>query len=133
MSTSLHLSSFRSFSAHFSYRCPLVLRVIPAFLLHLPMTVNSVPLSVCGTLVDPPERPSVLTHHIKTDLVLREPLQIDQDFLFPKRQNRSFHYGYMFRILINGEKIRHNWLTYSKKNYSLYCFCCKLSSHKNLN
>ena len=83
--------------------------------------------------MDPAEWPSVLNDHVRTDLVIRGPVQVDRDFAFPKTpNNRSFHCHYMFRPLVNGEKVKRSWLTYSKNNDSVYCFCCKLFSKKSL-
>lgn len=65
-------------------------------------------------------------------MVCKGPAQVEREFEFPKsHSNRSFHYHHMFRKLANGEKVRRNWLTYSKQKDAVYCFCCKLFSRKS--
>ncbi|XP_023696751.1 zinc finger MYM-type protein 1-like isoform X1 [Paramormyrops kingsleyae] len=83
--------------------------------------------------VDPADWPSPLTDIVRTELVRRGPYQVPPDFVFPKRDGaRSCQHLYFFRTLKNGEKIKRNWLTYSNKNNSLFCFCCKLFSTKSI-
>ncbi|XP_048870709.1 zinc finger MYM-type protein 1-like isoform X11 [Brienomyrus brachyistius] len=82
---------------------------------------------------DPADWPSPLTDIVRTELVRRGPYQVPPDFVFPKRDGaRSCQHLYFFRTLKNGEKIKRNWLTYSNKNNSLFCFCCKLFSTKSI-
>lgn len=69
---------------------------------------------------------------VRTELVCRGPYQTSPDFTFPKRDDgRSCHHNHFYRKLVNGEKIKRSWLVYSRKNNTLYCFCCKLFSQKN--
>ena len=83
--------------------------------------------------VDPAEWPSLLSTSDRTDQVLRGPLPIRENFTFPKRHDgRSFHYHYTYRQLVNGEKVKRSWLTYSRSKYVVYCFCCKLFSKKSI-
>lgn len=61
------------------------------------------------------------------------PLPIKESFSFPKRyDDRSFHYHYTNRQLVNGEKVKRSWLTYSRSKDAVYCFCCKLFSKKSI-
>ncbi|XP_048870698.1 zinc finger MYM-type protein 1-like isoform X7 [Brienomyrus brachyistius] len=82
---------------------------------------------------DPADWPSPLTDTVRTELVLRGPYQVPPDFVFPKRDGaRSCQHLYFFRTLKNCEKVKRNWLIYSYKNNSLFCFCCKLFSTKTI-
>ncbi|XP_051969555.1 zinc finger MYM-type protein 5-like [Xyrauchen texanus] len=91
------------------------------------MTASSAPSSSpSGSPIDPADWPSHITDTVRVDMVISGPIQVNQDFVFPKRQNRGFHHRYMFRPLVNGEKIRHSWLMYSENKDAVYCFCCKL-------
>lgn len=93
--------------------------------------------SICGNsapppLSDPALWPANLSDQLRTDLACKGPAQVEREFEFPKsHSNRSFHYHHMFRKLANGEKVRRNWLTYSKQKDAVYCFCCKLFSRKS--
>ncbi|XP_061896529.1 zinc finger MYM-type protein 5-like isoform X2 [Entelurus aequoreus] len=83
--------------------------------------------------VDPAEWPSFLSDSDRTEQVIRGPLSIKENFSFPKRHDgRSFHYHYTYRQLVNGEKVKRSWLTYSRCKDAVYCFCCKLFSKKSL-
>lgn len=54
-----------------------------------------------------------------------------KNFDFPKNQfNRKFSSTYYQRILHNGEQLKRFWLVYSKKNDTVYCFCCRMFSSK---
>ncbi|XP_023696748.2 52 kDa repressor of the inhibitor of the protein kinase-like isoform X1 [Paramormyrops kingsleyae] len=82
---------------------------------------------------DPADWPSPLNDTVRTELVLRGPYQVPPDFVFPKRDGaRSCQHLYFFRTLKNCEKVKRNWLIYSYKNNSLFCFCCKLFSTKTI-
>ncbi|XP_061833354.1 zinc finger MYM-type protein 5-like [Nerophis lumbriciformis] len=83
--------------------------------------------------VDPAEWPSFLSDSDRTEQVIRGSLSIKENFSFPKRHDgRSFHYHYTYRQLVNGEKVKRSWLTYSRSKDAVYCFCCKLFSKKSL-
>lgn len=59
-------------------------------------------------------------------------MQVGPEYRFPKRHDgRSFHHHYLYRTLVNGENSKRSWLTYSKTNNAVYCFCCKLFSKKS--
>ncbi len=45
---------------------------------------------------------------------------------------KSCHHQYFKKTLVSGEKMARSWLMYSMKNNSLFCFCCKLFSKKNI-
>ncbi len=65
-------------------------------------------------------------------MVSRGPLPVNENFTFPKKSDGwSFHYHYTYKQLVNGEKIKRSWLTYSKTEDIVYCFCCKLFSRKS--
>ena len=82
---------------------------------------------------DPADWPAHLTDTIKTEFVRRGPNQLTPDFIFPRRDDgRSCHHQYFSRTLINGERIKRSWLTYSKTKNSLFCFCCQLFSPKHI-
>ncbi|XP_013880239.1 zinc finger MYM-type protein 1, partial [Austrofundulus limnaeus] len=83
---------------------------------------------------DPADWPSVLTEKIHTLLVRRGPSQVKPDFVFPRNESdgRSCHHHYFRKTLVSGEKMVRSWLVYSEKNISLFCFCCKLFSKKNI-
>ena len=80
--------------------------------------------------LDPADWPS-LSDKVRVELVTRGPYQVTSDFKFPKGEDgRCCHHHHFYRQLVNGEKIKRSWVVYSKKNNSLYCFCCKLFSQK---
>lgn len=87
--------------------------------------------SVTAAPIDPADWSPELSDGERIELVSRGPYVIKSEFPFPKKQDgRSCHHHYFYRQLVNGEKIKRTWLTYSKKKDSLYCFCCKLFSQK---
>nr|XP_055051180.1 zinc finger MYM-type protein 1-like [Misgurnus anguillicaudatus] len=80
--------------------------------------------------VDPADWPSVLTDCLRIEFVQRGPFNPGPNFSYPKEKSRGFHSGLCTRQLSNGEKISRSWLSYSVKNNSVFCFCCKLFSLK---
>lgn len=56
-------------------------------------------------------------------------------FVFRRNESagRSCHHQYFKKTLVSGEKMARSWLIYSIKNNSLFCFCCKLFSKRNIN
>lgn len=45
---------------------------------------------------------------------------------YPATKNRKFSNRFYNRVLDNGKTIPRDWLIYSPKNNSVYCFCCRL-------
>ncbi|XP_072768639.1 uncharacterized protein [Nerophis lumbriciformis] len=69
--------------------------------------------------VDPAEWPSFLSDSDRTEQVIRGPLSIKENFSFPKRHDGpSFHDHYTYRQLVNGDKVKRSWLTYSRKKHA---------------
>lgn len=59
-------------------------------------------------------------------LVEKRPVKVSK-FDFPVNQEkRHFSDDFYVRKLPNGEKASRDWLVYSKKTDSVFCFCCKL-------
>ena len=92
-------------------------------------TADDEPLST-----DPANWSSALTERIWTELVRRGPSMLPPDFVFRRNESdgRSCHHQYFKKTLISGEKIARSWLMYSMKNNSLFGFCCKLFSKRNI-
>lgn len=84
---------------------------------------------------DPANWPSHLTDRIRTELVRRGPSKVPPGFVFRRNESdgRSCHHQYFKKTLVSGEKMARSWLIYSIKNNSLFCFCCKLFSKRNIN
>lgn len=56
-----------------------------------------------------------------------------KDIEFPKNEEgRSFSNSYFKRRLQNGEEVTRNWLLYSKKLNSIYCYSCKIFGNLNI-
>ncbi len=93
-------------------------------------TAEDEPLST-----DPANWPSHLTDRIRTELVRRGPSKVPPGFVFRRNDSdgRSCHHQYFKKTLVSGEKMARSWLIYSMKNNSLFCFCCKLFSKRNIN
>lgn len=68
--------------------------------------------------------PPILTEILRTRIILTGPNQIDMKF--PSTNGRSFSSNYYFKTLTNNEKVKREWLIYSKKLDSIHCFCCLL-------
>jgi len=83
---------------------------------------------------DPANWASHLTDRIRTELVRRGPCKVPPGFVFCRNESdgRSCHYQYFMKTLVSGEKMERSWLIYSVKNNSLFCFCCKLFSKRNI-
>lgn len=95
----------------------------------LSRTAEDEPLST-----DPANCPSPLTDRIRTELVRRGPSRLPPYFVFQRNESdgRSCHHQYFKKTLVSGKKMARSWLIYSMKNNSLFCFCCKLFSKKNI-
>lgn len=79
---------------------------------------------------DPSDWPLQLTNSIRILFIKKGPMQIKK-FDFPKNQlNRKFFSSYYQRVLHNGEQLERSWLVYSKKNDTVFCFCCRMFSSK---
>lgn len=66
--------------------------------------------------------PEVLTQDLRSKIIQTGANQ--SDIKFPSTAGRSFSSKYYIQILANGEKIKREWLCYSKKNDAVHCFCC---------
>lgn len=79
---------------------------------------------------DPSNWPLKLTNSIRILFIKNGPVQI-KSFDFLKNQLiRKFSSAYYQSILHNGEQLERSWLVYSKKNDTVYCFCCRMFSSK---
>ncbi len=80
-------------------------------------TAEDEPLST-----DPANWPSPLTDRIRTELVRRGPSRLPPDFVFRRNESdeRSCHHQQQNRLLFFMEYI------------SLFCFCCRLFSKRNI-
>ncbi|XP_058615742.1 zinc finger MYM-type protein 5-like [Onychostoma macrolepis] len=92
-------------------------------------TAEDEPLST-----DPANWPLTLTDRIRTELVRTGPSRLPPDFVFRRNESdgRSCHHQYFKKTLVSGEKMARGCLMYSMKNNSLFCFCCKLFSKRNI-
>ncbi|KAI7800882.1 transposase [Triplophysa rosa] len=94
-------------------------------------TAEDEPLST-----DPANWPSHLTDRIWTELVRRGPSKVPPGFVFCRNDSdvRSCLHQYFKNILTENKILNDfHWLIYSMKNNSLFCFCCKLFSKRNIN
>lgn len=91
-------------------------------------------VSAQGDLSDPGTWPEQLNGQTLDLLVQKGPVKVcNCDFpLAPDK--RHFSEEFYVRKLPNGEKTHRDWLVYSKRKDSVFCFCCKLfgSSRSNL-
>jgi hypothetical protein len=70
--------------------------------------------------------PLIINNRTIEIIIQRGPVMV-QNMKFPTDDSgRSFSMSQYMRVLPNGEKIQRNWLVYSKKSNSVFCFCCKL-------
>jgi len=119
---------FTQVAKHFPSNLP----TAPTATADLSQPTSSVTLIPAPPPTDPAQRPSKLSDQVRDDLVYRSPAKVDRDFEFSRSHlHRSFHYHHLFRNLANGEKVKRDWLTYSKQKNAVYCFCCKLFSRKS--
>lgn len=76
--------------------------------------------------------PVFLTQKLRDEIISAGPTQINMDF--PATNGRSFSDFFYFKQMSNGEKVRRDWLVYSKSSDSAHCFCCRLfADNKNIN
>lgn len=76
--------------------------------------------------------PPILSESLRMHIIQTSPIQID--IKFPSSNGRSFSNNYYFKTLCNNEKVKREWLIYSKKLDSVHCFCCYIfDSHSNRN
>jgi len=119
---------FTQVAKHFPFNLP----TAPTATADLSQPTSSVTWIPAPPPTDPAQWPSKLSDQVRDDLVYRSPAKVDRDFEFPRSHlHRSFHYHHLFRNLANGEKVKRDWLTYSKQKNAVYCFCCKLFSRKS--
>ena len=62
------------------------------------------------------------THIVKMRINYCEKL----DFNRSEREGRSLNVPWFFKNLVNGNRCRRTWLTYSKSKNALFCVPCKL-------
>ncbi|XP_011164071.2 zinc finger MYM-type protein 5-like [Solenopsis invicta] len=75
-----------------------------------------------------------------TELVMKDPIQNKEgSFAVMTRRGaetkgeiRTMSSAWFYRQLDNGEKVLRTWMVYSTVNKSLYCFCCRLFTSKDL-
>lgn len=51
---------------------------------------------------------------------------IQDQILFPSTNGRSFSSSFFTKKMANGERVKREWLVYSKKLDAVFCFCCLL-------
>lgn len=73
--------------------------------------------------------PTILTQNVCEKLVRKGPIQVITTF--PSKSGRSFSASYYTKQLPNREKIKRDWLIYSKKLDAIHCFCCKIFGQKS--
>lgn len=66
--------------------------------------------------------PTTLSPHLIKIIVKAGPKQIDMNF--PSTNGRHFSTFYYTKKMTNGEKIKREWIIYSKKLDAVHCFCC---------
>lgn len=81
---------------------------------------------------DPALWPDNMTDSDRVELVKKGPQQIKGDEFPTNIKGRKFTVINYYRKLSNGEKVLRSWLVYSARNDSLYCFCCKLFSIRQI-
>nr|XP_027198316.1 zinc finger MYM-type protein 1-like [Dermatophagoides pteronyssinus] len=92
--------------------------------------IESLDCSSTFILEDPATWPENISLKIRDFLVENLPKHIKHSY--PKDKNgRSFSENYFFRILPNGEKVKRQYLVYSKSLNSVFCSHCKLFGGPN--
>lgn len=82
--------------------------------------------AMCMDLNDPACWPLTITTKILDILIEKGPIQNKQSTYPINELGRSFSSTYFYRKMPNGEKFNREWLIYSPKTDSIFCFCCKL-------
>lgn len=72
--------------------------------------------------------PSDLTQHFLERIIRTGPFQIV--ISFPKSNGRSFSEFFYTKNMKNGEKVKRDWLIYSKILDAVHCFCCRIFQEK---
>ncbi|XP_055307958.1 zinc finger MYM-type protein 1-like, partial [Sitodiplosis mosellana] len=76
--------------------------------------------------------PSTLSENLRTRIIQTGPNQIDMKF--PITNGRTFSSNYYSKTLTNNERVKREWLIYSRQLDSVHCFCCLLfNSNAQLN
>lgn len=73
--------------------------------------------------------PAVLTDSFREHIVRKGPYQITTTF--PKTDGRSFNAYFYLKEMPNGEKVKREWLVYSKRLNAIFCFCCRIFGEKS--
>lgn len=66
--------------------------------------------------------PTILSPHLKRQIIQAGPKQIDINF--PATSGRRFSSFFYTKKMTNGEEIKREWIVYSKKLDAVHCFCC---------
>lgn len=66
----------------------------------------------------------VLSESVRERIIQIGPTQVVMSF--PSTNGRSFSNNYYIKKLSNGEKVKREWIIYSKKLDAAFCFCCLL-------
>lgn len=73
---------------------------------------------------DPANYLAISSEQSRTKIIQTGPIQVRMQF--PSTNGRSFSSSFYTKKMANGEKIKREWLIYSKKLDSVFCFCCLL-------
>lgn len=68
--------------------------------------------------------PQNLTQRLLERIIITGPIQTE--ISFPVTNGRSFSAFYNTRKMPNEEKVKREWLIYSKSLDSVHCFCCRI-------
>lgn len=75
---------------------------------------------------DPGTWPNYLTSNMIDCLVENSPHRIVKTNFPADKSGRKFSKSYYSRTLPNGQKVKRNYLIYSKTKNSVFCYCCKI-------
>lgn len=93
------------------------------FVFTLEPTQDSEPIDEID-ISDPANYLIVLSEQLRTKIIRNGPVQVQMTF--PSTNGRSFSSSYYSKKLANGEIVKRQWLIYSKKLDTVFCFCCLL-------
>ncbi|KAL4141394.1 hypothetical protein QTP88_004041 [Uroleucon formosanum] len=75
-----------------------------------------------------------MTSRFRDLMVERGPYLMDQNNYFPVNDEDGRHFDgkWFYKFLNNGEKVRRQWLLYSKSKNAIFCFACLLFSNNDI-